>query len=116
MLLPVPPATEIATAEGYCRWLPINPLPALMTAAPESSTSCDAWRPSSGRPTICSSVTTVPTEELRVSTMVAAAVTVSVSSTAPTLSVTLMVGLDPTCSVMPLCSKVLKPCSFAASL
>jgi len=75
-----------------------------VTAAPESSTSCDACRPSSGRPTICSWLTTEPTAVLRVSIIVAPAVTVTVSSSVPTFMLMLITGLDPTCSVMPVCS------------
>ncbi len=115
VLLPVPPATEMATAEGYSRWLPMRP-PACTTAAPDSSTSCDAWRPSSGRPTICSWLTTVPTAVLRVSIIVAPADTVTVSESVPIFRLTLTTGLVPTCSTIPVCSKVLKPCSFASSL
>ena len=63
--------------------------------------SCEACRPFSGNPTICSSVIVVPTPVLRVSTIAALAVTVTFSSTAPIFNETLMTGFAPTDSVMP---------------
>ena len=53
---------------------------------------------------------------LRVSTRVASARTVIVSVSAPTFSVTLTERVSPTASTMPVCSKMLKPLSFADSL
>jgi hypothetical protein len=78
--------------------------------------SWSTLRPLSGRSTICSWLTTVPTLTLVVSTMGETPATRTVSLKAPTDSVTLTDRVSPTWSTMPVCSNVLKPLSFAESL
>jgi hypothetical protein len=113
VLLPVPPATEIDTALGYCR---LSVRPVTCTAAPDSTINWLASRPLSGRLTICSWLTRRPTPTSRVSTSVASACTVIVSERAPIFSRTFTERVSPTASTMPVCSKVLNPLSCAASL
>ena len=113
MLLPVPPATEIATALGYWR---LSVSVVFSTADPESTINCSTLRPFSGRLTICSCDTTVPRLTLRVSTRLASASTRTVSDRPPTFIVTLTDRVSPTARTMPVCSKLLKPLSLLVIL
>ena len=62
------------------------------------------FRPSSGISTTCSLLMSWPTAVLRVSTIDELATTVMVSSNAPTLSTTSMLGFELTCRTMPSCT------------
>jgi hypothetical protein len=74
------------------------------TAAPASTIRSVTWRPCSGNSRIALLSTIVLMPALRTSTSGAAASTVTDSSSAPTASVALTVGVPPTCRTMPVCT------------
>jgi hypothetical protein len=113
VLLPVPPATEMATELGYWR---LSVSVVFSTADPDRTINCSTLRPFSGRPTICSCATTVPRLTLRVSTRLESACTRTVSESAPTFMLTFTERESPTTSTMPVCSKLAKPLSLVVSL
>ena len=73
------------------------------TAAPASTIRSVTWRPCSGNSKMASLLTTVLMPAPRTSTSGVAASTVTDSSSEPTPSTALIVGVSPTCSTMPVC-------------
>ena len=99
MPLAWPPATEIVTVGKFL--LVLRSPAGAEVARPDRKISSVACRPLSGSSMTRWLSITWPTPVFLVSTSVEFAVTVTCSLIAPTASVTLISGFDPTCSTMP---------------